>query len=108
MAEKVPVVIDNGSGNCKAGLSGEDAPRAEFPTVVGKPKMPSIMVGMDQKEAYVGHEAEAKKGVLFLKKPIDHGIITNWEDMIKIWHHTFYNELRVTPEDHPCLLTESN
>lgn len=49
MSEKVPVVIDNGSGNCKAGLSGEDAPRTEFPTVVGKPKMPSIMVGMDQK-----------------------------------------------------------
>ena len=57
MADKVPVVIDNGSGSCKAGLSGEDAPRIEFPSIVGKPKMPSIMVGMDQKEAYVGHEA---------------------------------------------------
>ena len=49
MTDKVPVVIDNGSGSCKAGLSGEDAPRIEFPSVVGKPKMPSIMVGMDQK-----------------------------------------------------------
>ena len=97
MADKVPVIIDNGSGYCKAGLSGEDAPRTEFSTVVGKPKMPSIMVGMDQKEAYVGQEAEAKKGVLFMKKPINHGVITNWEDMIKVWHHTFYNELRVTP-----------
>jgi actin, other eukaryote len=53
--------------------------------------MPSIMVGMDQKEAYVGDEAEAKKGVLVLKNPISHGIITNWEDMTKIWHHTYYN-----------------
>lgn len=66
------------------------------------------MVGMDQKDAYVGHEAEAKKGVLFLKKPLENGIITDWADMIKVWHHTFYNELRTTPEDHPCLLTESN
>ncbi len=108
MSENYSVVIDNGSGCCKAGLSGEDAPRTKFSTVVGKPKMPSIMVGMDQKEAYVGDEAEAKKGVLVLKNPISHGIITNWEDMTKIWHHTYYNELRVTPEEHPCLLTESN
>jgi len=55
------------------------------------------MVGMDQKEAYVGDEAEAKKGVLILKKPILHGEITNWEDMTKIWHYTYYNELRITP-----------
>ena len=108
MSENYSVVIDNGSGCCKAGLSGEDAPRTKFSTVVGKPKMPSIMVGMDQKEAYVGDEAEAKKGVLVLKNPISHGIITNWEDMTKIWHHCFYNELRVTPSEHPTLLTEGN
>lgn len=101
------IIIDNGSGYTKAGLSGEDAPRSVFPCIVGRPKVESIMVGSEKKEVYIGEDAQAKRGILVLKYPIEHGIVENWDDMEQIWNHTFFTELRVTPQEHRVLLTEA-
>ena len=50
MEEEVQaLVIDNGSGMCKAGFAGDDAPRAVFPSIVGRPRHTGVMVGMDKK-----------------------------------------------------------
>ena len=44
---KPHIIIDNGTGYCKAGLSGEEGPRAVFPACVGYPKYASGMVGTE-------------------------------------------------------------
>ena len=51
------IVIDNGSGTIKAGFAGDDVPRSQQFPLVGRPKSQGIMVGLDQKEVYVGEEA---------------------------------------------------
>ena len=55
--EVTAIVIDNGSGTIKAGFAGDDVPRSQQFPLVGRPKSQGIMVGLDQKEVYVGEEA---------------------------------------------------
>ncbi|KRX51869.1 Actin, acrosomal process isoform, partial [Trichinella sp. T9] len=102
-----PVVIDNGSGVLKAGFAGDDAPISVFPSIIGRPRYQGVLIGMAEKSPYVGDEAQNMRGLLTLKYPIEHGIVTNWDDMELLWHHTFYNEMRVAPKEHPVLLTEA-
>ncbi|KRZ58427.1 Actin-1 -like protein [Trichinella nativa] len=102
-----PVVIDNGSGVLKAGFAGDDGPISVFPSITGRPRYPGVLIGMAGKSSYIGDEAQNMRGLLTLKYPIEHGIVTNWDDMELLWHHTFYNEMRVAPKEHPVLLTEA-
>jgi actin len=105
--EATPIVCDNGSGVVKAGMAGEDAPRAIFPSIVGRPKSPGVIIGVEAKDEYLGDEAQQKRGVLKITYPIEHGVVKDWDDMEKIWNHTFYVELRVSPDEHPVMLTEA-
>lgn len=93
-----PVVIDNGSSLIQAGFAGADTPISIFPSIVGHAA---------NNECIIGKDALTNGDTLSLKYPIEHGIVTNWDDMEKIWHHTFYNELKVNPAEQPVLLSEA-
>ena len=88
--ETLTIVIDNGSGTIKAGFTGDAEPRCIFPSIIGRPKHQGVMVGMGSKEFYIGDEAHAKRGILRLKHPIEHGFVTNWDNMVCNKYIKFY------------------
>ncbi|KVH92045.1 actin-66-like isoform X2 [Cynara cardunculus var. scolymus] len=100
MANYQPLVCDIGTGMMKVGFAAEDAPRAVFSSIVDIPHHTGVRVGMNQ------DEGQSKRHAISLKYPIERGIVKNWDGMEKIWHRTFYDELRVDPKQHPVLLTE--
>ena len=85
------VVIDNGSLMMKAGFAGDDYPRAVFPNEVKRVRHQGVMVGMGQKDAYVGDEAACKNENIFNRfYPIKRGIITEWDNIVCLFSYSFY------------------
>jgi actin len=101
MAESAQtIIIDNGSGMIKAGFAEEESPRAVFDSIVGRKKVVYTIESVRKSEyEYIGDEAGARRDILNLSYPIVAGIVDSWENMEKVWHHTFYNKLRVDPAE---------
>ena len=70
-------VVIDNGATCKAGFAGTTKPEALVPSVIGS------------------------------SLPIQRGIVNNWEAMEKLWHRIFYDDLKIAPELHPVMLTES-
>ena len=106
-SEDKVIVIDNGSGVCKAGFAGEDWPQTSFPTIVGRPKHEVHDTGMGKLSCYIGADAQNRRNVLALQYPIERGIVTNWDDMEKVWGYLLETELKVTPQEYAMFLSDS-
>ncbi|XP_066149918.1 beta-centractin [Euwallacea fornicatus] len=103
-----PVVIDNGTGVIKAGFAGDQIPKCRFPNYVGRPKHIRVMVGALEGDVFIGPKAEEHRGLLSIKYPMEHGIVTDWNDMEKIWSYVYSkDQLNTFSEEHPVLLTEA-
>ena len=102
MAESVhntTIVIDNGSGHIRAGYAGQDLPSSIFPSYVARPKHTRILAGSLEGEYFLGAKAQEYRGLMKIKYPLEHGIVTNWDDMERIWHHVYDNELHTLSEE---------
>ncbi|EMR11154.1 hypothetical protein PNEG_00750 [Pneumocystis murina B123] len=134
MIPNLPVVImDNGTGLTKIGLSGNDVPSYVFPTVITSSQTPgtgsgrsvslskssflgsSLSIGSslnkrgaEDLDFYIGYEAlEQANGLGYsLNYPIRHGIIETWDHMERFWQQSIFKYLKCDPEDHYFLLTE--
>ena len=75
-----PIVIDSGTRALRAGFAGKTAPRAVRPMAL-----------------------PARRGA---PCPIERGVVSDWDAMEKIWHHTFYDTLGAVPSEQAILPTE--
>ena len=116
-----PIVVDNGSGTIRAGFAGQDIPKCYFPSFVGRPKHVRAMAGALEGDVFIGPQAQQYRGLFKINYPLEHGIVTDWDDMERIWQYVYTEELKTVSEDvratrvarahgltrqHPVLLTE--
>ena len=101
MAEihNAPIVLDNGSGTIRAGFAGEDLPKCYFPSFVGRPKHLRVLAGALEGDVFIGQKAQELRGLLKIRYPLEHGIVTDWDDMERIWQYVYQEELKTMSEE---------
>ena len=104
-----------GSGSIKAGFAGQDHPKCFFPSLyvtilccstrftlrrsVGRPKHVRVMAGALEGDVFIGRRAQEFRGLLKIKYPMEHGIVTDWDDMERIWSWIYAEELGTLSEE---------
>ena len=110
---KLPIIIDLGSSEIKAGFSGEEKPKVIFKSYIGEPKYNKVFsalykVNQGKIEQYIGEDCFKNIGLLKLRHPINHGILPNEQDIMPLFNY-IYAKLGINTEEiseHPLLITE--
>ncbi|OWR43718.1 actin [Danaus plexippus plexippus] len=102
-ADRIAVVFDSGSQSTKAGFAGESSPRSVIKTLVGRFRHEGLLDGLP--DIFFGNEAVKKRGFCVSTWPVKDGMIDDWNEVEKFWHHIFYKELHVAPEEAQLLMS---
>lgn len=110
---KLPLIVDLGSSEVKAGFSYQEAPKAIFPNYIGEPKYRKVLRAMDNenqemKEHFIGSDCEKYMGILKIRYPIQHGVFTDEQDILTLFNY-IYAKLEINNQEikeHPVLITE--
>jgi centractin len=66
---------------------------------VGRPKHIRVMAGALEGDVFIGRKAQEFRGLLKIKYPMEHGIVTDWDDMERIWSWVYAEELGTLSEE---------
>ena len=126
------IVLDNGSGYLKAGFSNQSSPDICIPALVGreilrygekidlnkiketkrKSEQKKLIKQMIKehhlKEIMIGDEIIGFRSLLELSHPVSEGIITDEEDLYRLWDYTLSQKLKIEdPSDKKIIVTEA-
>ena len=106
MTNNLPIIVDIGSSEIKAGFSGQEGPKIRSPNFIGE--LNSKKKYENQKRHYVSDEGNKFIENLNLRFPIEHGCFKNYEDISLIFNY-IYSKLEISEEqikNHPLLISE--
>jgi actin, other eukaryote len=100
------LVVDNGTYAIKAGINGNDSPTHTFMNLVGQPFHDGIPGTAEHTESCKIGSQIIDPSLYRLERPMERGVVRDWDLMSQVWNHMFYNELRLVPDEHAVFMTE--
>lgn len=58
-----------------------------------------VLAGALEGDVFIGTRAQELRGLLKIRYPLEHGIVTDWDDMVKIWEWVYGDGLKTLSED---------
>ena len=57
------------------------------------------MAGAVEGDSFIGKKAQELRGLLRIRYPMQHGVVTDWGDMERIWQYLYTEELKTASEE---------
>ena len=57
------------------------------------------MAGALEGDVFIGPQAQQYRGLFKINYPLEHGIVTDWDDMERIWQYVYNEGLKTMSED---------